>query len=134
MLAIVLIVIIILLLAGYTFEKNNILWNYQHNVYISTHGDCYHLPNCHYIEGSVIKAESIERAKEKGFAPCSYCKPDRILTQEASEYEKDRNSVSEQGKEFLKKYLENKGKKVYKPENDTGERIFLDGRIKSKKN
>ena len=59
---------------------------------------------------------------------------DLIITDENLKQEVKIMGASEQGKEFLKKYLENKGKKVYKPENDSGERIFLDGRIKSKKN
>jgi len=47
-------------------------------VYITQSGKKYHTSNCSYLSSSKISIE-LSEAKEKGFTPCSRCKPDNEL-------------------------------------------------------
>lgn len=43
-------------------------------VYVTESGDKYHKEDCRFLKKSKIKL-TLEEAKEKGYKPCSVCKP-----------------------------------------------------------
>lgn len=46
----------------------------ENTVYITKTGECYHIAGCSYLKSSI--PISLEDAKDKGYRPCSRCKPD----------------------------------------------------------
>ena len=48
-------------------------------VYVTTSGQKYHRENCRYVRGKDNTLEiSINQAEEKGYSPCSKCKPEKL--------------------------------------------------------
>lgn len=48
-------------------------------VYVTTSGQKYHRKNCRYVRGKDNTLEiSINQAEEKGYSPCSKCKPEKL--------------------------------------------------------
>ncbi len=62
-------------------------------VYITKSGSKYHLSNCSYLSKSKISID-LSEAKEKGFTPCSRCKPDSKVDGEV-DIEKETDSQKE---------------------------------------
>lgn len=46
-------------------------------VYVTTHGERYHRPDCRYVayKTNVIGIESIDKARQLGYTPCEVCNP-----------------------------------------------------------
>lgn len=51
-------------------------YNGDVTVYITNSGECYHRQNCSYLSSS--KGITLEDAVQKGYRPCSRCKPPKL--------------------------------------------------------
>lgn len=55
-------------------SARSISCSYTGSVYVTKHGDRYHLPHCRYIRDKQTPLEvSIEKAERSGYLPCQFC-------------------------------------------------------------
>jgi len=77
--------LLIFLLSYSLSDKNKIEYTVEYieepRVFVTTYGECYHSPHCHYLKNSSIEI-GLNQAQEKGYKPCSYChgSSDSVIT------------------------------------------------------